>query len=118
VTPPLSFAGSVHRVRFSPDGRLVMALGRGRYARIWGAADGEAVALVRRDAKWVVAAIANAASEAPWDLPTDDRPVDDLVTLSQWLSGHRVDATGGLVPLDPAALRRAGEKFTDPTGRR
>jgi hypothetical protein len=45
----------------------------------------------------------------PWDHPTDVRPVEQLVAMAHWLSGHRVDATGGLVPLTNDELRKAGE---------
>jgi hypothetical protein len=75
---------------------------------VWDAAAGEAVALTRRDAPWVTAALADPASTASWDLPTDARPLAELIGLAEWLSGHRVDPSGGLVPLDGGELRRAG----------
>jgi WD40 repeat protein len=115
VTPAMPFAGTVHAVRFSPgvpggagSGRLVLTIGRGTFARVWDAAAGEAVALTRRDAPWVVAALADPASTRSWDLPTDPRPLAELAALAEWLSGHRIDPTGGLVPLDGTELRQAG----------
>jgi hypothetical protein len=98
----------VHAVRFSPDGRLVLTVGRGVFARVWDATAGEAVALTRRDTPWVTAALADPAATAAWDLPTDPRPLAELAALAEWLSGHRVDPSGGLVPLDAGELRRAG----------
>ncbi len=46
-----------------------------------------------------------------WDLTPDARPVDDLVLLAQLLSGHHIDASGALVPLDVEALRAAWERL-------
>jgi hypothetical protein len=37
----------------------------------------------------------------------DPRPLEDLVLLAQVLSAQRVDATDGLVDVEPAAQRRA-----------
>jgi hypothetical protein len=41
-----------------------------------------------------------------WELPRDDRPAEDLVSLAELLSQGRVDAVFGRVPLDEEALRR------------
>jgi WD40 repeat protein/serine/threonine protein kinase len=107
VTPPLPYAGTVRAVRFSPDGRLLLTAGKDRYAHLWDAATGEALVPVPR-AGWAGAALADPAAAVRWELPADPRPVEELVALARWLSGHRVDATGGLTPLDADELRRAG----------
>jgi WD40 repeat protein/tetratricopeptide (TPR) repeat protein len=36
-----------------------------------------------------------------WELPRDERPVEELALLAQALSGRRVDASGGTSALDP-----------------
>ena len=46
-----------------------------------------------------------------WDLPRDDRPVPDLLLLAQLLSESRLDPTSGLVPCDPATLKRAWQSL-------
>jgi hypothetical protein len=61
-------------------------------------------------AGWVLNVLADRSGATRWDLPRNDRPVEELMGLAQWLSGRRVDATGGLSPLDVAELRRAGEQ--------
>jgi WD40 repeat protein/serine/threonine protein kinase len=109
-TPPMPFSGSVHRARFSPDGRLVLSAGTGTFDRIWDVTEGEAVALVRRDTPWVVAALADERSEVKWKLSTDLRPIATLRPLAEWLSGHRLDASGGLVPLNEEELRKVGAR--------
>jgi WD40 repeat protein len=108
LTPPLPFAGTVHDVRFSPDGKLLLAVGKGPAARVWDAAGAGEIAAVPRDVPWVAAALAGGTG--PWDLPADRRPAAELAAVAEWLSGHRVDPAGGLVPLDGGELRQAGER--------
>src|SRR5262249_57930148 len=97
VTPPLEASASVERTVFSPDGRTLLTIGVDGAAWVWDVATGDAIAQVSRRADWVVHALAG--ESVTWDRPTDSRPVEQLVAIAQWLSGHRVDATGGLVPL-------------------
>jgi WD40 repeat protein len=103
VSPPLRHAGTVVRAVFSPDGRCVLTEGQDGAARAWDAATGEALGPPLPAAGWVRQALADDARA--WDLPPDRRPVDQLVRLTQWLSGHRIDTTGSLVPLSPEDLR-------------
>jgi hypothetical protein len=42
-----------------------------------------------------------------WELPDDDRPVEDLQLIARVLSGVQVDGTGGVVPLAGEELRQA-----------
>ena len=42
--------------------------------------------------------------------------MDEWVALAEWLSGRRVDPTGGLAPLGAAELRRAGARVADIRG--
>lgn len=107
VTPPLESCASVERAVFSRDGYAVLTVSREGSAWVWDVATGEAVAQVPRRADWVRRALDG--ETLPWDHPTDVRPVEQLVAMAHWLSGHRVDATGGLVPLTNDELRKAGE---------
>jgi WD40 repeat protein/serine/threonine protein kinase len=110
ITSPLPLPGTVHAVRFDPEGRMVLAAGKGLYARVWDASGGEAIALVPRTEKWVAAALDEPNSTMKWDLPTDPRPVEELRALAEWLSGHRMETPGGLVPLDGDKLLQIGER--------
>jgi WD40 repeat protein len=107
VTPPLESCASVERAVFSRDGYAVLTVSKEGAAWVWDVATGEAVAQVPRRADWVRRALDGETLQ--WDRPTDVRPVEQLVALAQWLSGHRVDATGGLVPLTNDELRKVGE---------
>jgi WD40 repeat protein len=108
VTPPLAHAGSVERAVFCRSGWAVLTAGRDGAAWLWDAATGEAITPMPRRATWVERALTG--DPGTWDLPTDERPVEELEALARWLSGHRVDATGGLVPLGNDELRAAGER--------
>jgi WD40 repeat protein/tRNA A-37 threonylcarbamoyl transferase component Bud32 len=109
LTPPLQHAGTVTAVRFCSRGSLLLTVGKDHRARLWDVSTGEAVVPVPMSG-WVKAVLADPAAAARWELPSDARPVEDWVALAEWLSGRRVDATGGLVPLDAAELRRAGTR--------
>ena len=95
ITAPLPFPGTVHSVRFSPDGRLLLSIGNGPYVRVSDATGGEAIALVPRTEKWVEAALTDIDSTVPWALTTDPRPVAHLTTIAEWLSGHHINQAGG-----------------------
>jgi WD40 repeat protein len=107
VTPPLELSASVERAVFSRDGFEVLTASKDGATWVWDLATGETVAQVPRQAEWVRRALDG--ETVPWDLPTDARPVEQLIAVAQWLSSHRVDATGGLVPLTNEELRKVGE---------
>ena len=121
LTPPLGWEpGNPHDVSFSPDGRLIATGWGSGFARIWDAFTGEPLTgRLRHGYKHVdrvefspngqfVLTASQDGTARLWDLHPDDRPIEDLVLLSQVLCGHRIDATGAsLVPVDPLALRDA-----------
>jgi WD40 repeat protein/serine/threonine protein kinase len=109
LTPPLQHAGTVTAVRFCSQGSLLLTVSKDHRARLWDVRTGEAIVPVPMSS-WVKAVLADPAAAARWELPTDSRPVEDWIALAEWLSGRRVDATGGLTSLDDAELRRAGTR--------
>jgi Flp pilus assembly protein TadD len=48
-------------------------------------------------------------TEWRWDLPQDDRPVEDLLDLARLLAGTRMDEKRGALPVEPAQLSRTWE---------
>jgi WD40 repeat protein len=115
----------VRRARFSPDGRRLVTTAWSTTsqdspseARVWDAATGQPVSLpfphgagvtdaaFSPDGRRLATACADGTARI-WDLAPDDRPLPDLLRLVQLLSAHRIDATGGPVPLERAAAANA-----------
>jgi WD40 repeat protein/predicted Ser/Thr protein kinase len=104
VTPPLKHFATVDRAVFSPDGRCVLTTALDGLARLWDASTGEALAPPAKPAGWVQHVLESGDAGGGWDLPPDQRAVERLGLLAQWLSTHRIDASGNLVPLEVAQL--------------
>jgi WD40 repeat protein/tetratricopeptide (TPR) repeat protein len=117
LTPAIKHGARVRSVDFSPDGRLLLTSSDDKTARVWDAGTGEPISPPLKHGGWLREAIfspdgsavltASAARRVcAWELPRDDRPVSDLLRLAHLISGIRLDPASGLVPCDPAALRR------------
>jgi WD40 repeat protein/serine/threonine protein kinase len=125
ATPPLQHGAPLRLVGFSGDGRRLLTVAEDQSVRVWDVSTGQPVTpLLTQD--WPVASASLAADArrlavrardgqgAVWDLSPDARPVEDLVRLTQVLSGHAVDGTsGGLGPLESDHLRARSRRVRD-----
>jgi WD40 repeat protein/serine/threonine protein kinase len=121
VTPLLKHGRGQIRVAFSPDGRRLVTGGGDYGARLWDTATGESLGPPLKHRGWVyhlafspdgrrLATASHDGTARIWNLPgPDSRPLEDLILLAQVLSAQRVDATDGLVEVEPAAQRQALE---------
>jgi len=140
LTPPLLHEGpssDVRHVQFSPDGCLVATATNFYAARVWDARSGQPVTNWLEHPKvteWMtfapdsrrLATIAEDHKLRLWNLPKDDRPIEDLRKLAQLFSGRLLDDAGGETALSPeqfAALWQElsaayPSEFLPPTGAR
>jgi WD40 repeat protein len=117
ATPPLRHRGQVNAVAFDGTGRLLATTSHDRTARVWDVATGEAMTPPLEHRHWVLGVafdargrVLTASTDGEvriWDLRADRRSIPDLVLLTQVLSAHRVDDSGGLVPLNVPDLMDA-----------
>jgi WD40 repeat protein len=129
LTPPMRHSREVDDAAFSPDGRLVVTAshtrrmkGEGGEARVWDAATGEPVtpplkhdgpvyqASFSPDGRRILTASDDRTARI-WELPSDDRSPEVLRQLAQVLSGHRIDTTGSLAPLEMGVFRQLWERL-------
>jgi WD40 repeat protein len=113
LSPEFRHGSGLSDASFSPDGRLAITVS-GHGARLgivrpWDVATGEPIGPPLRSYNLSRAAFHPDADrvltwdpdgERQWDLSPDGRPVQDLVSLAEVLSGQRVDAGPGLTPVD------------------
>src|SRR5205807_1213917 len=109
---------------FSLDGRRVATSGDDSTVRVWDATAGEPLTVPLKqeasitgvaftpDGSRLIARLlvpqadgTSRATERLWQLPTTDRPSDDLLRQAQLQSSHRIDPTGSFVPLEQGTLR-------------
>jgi serine/threonine protein kinase len=106
----LKHGASVYHAVFSPDGRWIVTASDDKTARVWDAATGQPRTpplrhqdIVRHaafspDGRWLLTTSYDKTARV-WALPEENRPKKDLLRLVQFLSGHYLDDTGGLIPL-------------------
>jgi WD40 repeat protein/serine/threonine protein kinase/tetratricopeptide (TPR) repeat protein len=107
--------GWVRPPTFSPDSLLLLMVNPGEGERVWDATTGLPVTPPLKqpgeggafspDGRRVV--IAGRFDARLWELLADERPVEDLVLLAEFLTGQRLDPTGTGVRLEvsPATVR-------------
>jgi WD40 repeat protein/tetratricopeptide (TPR) repeat protein len=118
LSPPMKHQLNVYYAAFNPDGRCVVTASADGTARVWDATTGQPLsppllhqggvrqAAFSPDGRRVVTASEDGTARV-WDLAPDERPKEDLLRLVQVLSGHRLDPTGGSVPLTADDFRAA-----------
>jgi WD40 repeat protein len=117
AAPPLQHGQSLRLVTFSRDGRSLATVAEDRTVRAWDVATGQPLSPLLPHAEPVAQAQlapdgsritvrGRSGAGSVWDLTPDARPVDDLVRLTQLLSGQVLDGTsGGFEPIQPSNLR-------------
>jgi WD40 repeat protein len=123
-TPPLLHPNRVVQAQLSPDGRYVLTLSDGAM-RVWEAATGAPLTPPLRErmeaqasafgpeAGSVIAVGSGSEGKGRielWDLRPDELPASAWARRARLLSGRYIDATGGLVPVDPEDLLHLLEK--------
>ena len=111
ATSPMAHDYPIEHGAFHPEGTRLVTIDAALNARVWDLATGQPINL-REDRPAVGSMTGRSSTGAwPWDPPLDDRPTAELVLLTQLLSGRKIDAAGGLVPLDRAQLRKLWEQW-------
>jgi Flp pilus assembly protein TadD len=118
LTPPLKHDQGVWGVCFSSDGSLLLARTE-QTARVWDAATGDPVtptlgqhervacASFAPDGGRVLTGSLDSTGAQVWDLPAENRPLEELLLLAEVLTGEPVDATGGLSPVEAERVQSA-----------
>jgi hypothetical protein len=136
VLPPMRHHFPVGSATFSRDGHWISTLCNpmgavwarefsSSYAQVWDAATGLPVTPPLRSEKEITGAVLSAdgrrvatasysQSTQLRSLEPDRRSFDDLLGLTQILSGTRLDASGVAVPLQTTEFRTAYEDFSRP----
>jgi tetratricopeptide (TPR) repeat protein len=93
--PPVRMAASIVAVELAQGDTVLFTRQVGGLGRVWDALTGEPLT-----------PILSPAEAHTWKdlLAPDARPTEALLTLGRALSGHKLDAAGGLVALGPAEL--------------
>jgi WD40 repeat protein/tetratricopeptide (TPR) repeat protein len=104
LTPPMRHPYDLEAVVFSGDGRTIITTGPLYRTQLWDAGTGEPLTpslpgehfpALTPDGRLLL----QGDSTLSYDVRPDERPVDAMRLLAQALSGHRIDDTGGSVPL-------------------
>jgi len=112
LTPPLPHKATVVGAFWSVDGRRLHTVTENDHLQVWDLVNGEPLTPPRKIQEDRTAAFHTLASaHASEDLPRDDRPVGDLVLLSQMLAVGRIDAGGNVVPLQVPELTKASQSL-------
>ena len=125
LTSPLRHEGIVVYATFSPDGLRLLTAADDQTARVWDAGTGELLAPPRRLAGplrhasfepdgYCATLVSDTGVVSTWDLTPDTRPVDELVTLAQVLSGNSIAAKQDPQALNAQELLAAWRRLRPP----
>jgi WD40 repeat protein len=122
MAPPLDHAASVHFAAFSPSGRWLVTAAVDHTSRIWDPRTGlpltpsllhpsdiHSAAFHPGTASMRVTGTDGVIQE--YDLAPDDRPTADLLDLAHLLSGTRVEADRGLLPISLDEMQAAWHRL-------
>jgi WD40 repeat protein/serine/threonine protein kinase len=121
AAPPVSHDAFLKHAAFDPTGSRFVTIDELLNARVWDLANGQQINLPGHPPQTAqggkgagekggispasVLLFPPAPQPWVWDLPMDERPAAELVALTQFLSGRRIDGASGLVALDREQLR-------------
>src|SRR5438876_5303813 len=127
LVPSLRSEGTVREIKWSTDGQRLLTVSNLNRARVWDATTGspltpplvhagpllsagfarnDQVLTVGRDGSVRIWELRRTAKEPPDPAP-DNRPLPELVSLAQVLSGRCIGAEGALLPLEAGQLDSA-----------
>jgi WD40 repeat protein/tetratricopeptide (TPR) repeat protein len=127
VLPPMRFPLPVWSVVVSPDGRRLLVTCGGRsynpdpaFSEVLDVATGRPVTPPLWRDQFIpgagfspdnhrVVTTSRAGDTLLWDLKPDERSLDDLIRMTEILSGTRVDNTGTAIPISTSELQEAHE---------
>jgi eukaryotic-like serine/threonine-protein kinase len=117
LSPPLRHSVAVEHASFSPDGRWVATASSDKSARVWDTATGEPVtprlmhdwrvdeAVFLADGRYLSTRSAQVVNSI-WNLGFEAYSINELHSLVTLLSGHKLDPTGALAPVENPELER------------
>ena len=127
LAPPMITGKTVSHGLFSPDGRFAATACEGGPAQVWDALTGEPVTSVlpiygsstviqfTQDSRKLIGM--NSAGARVWTLPTETRDIESLQAIANLLSGQRVDAKVGTIPIDISSLRNSWNLLQNRSGK-
>ena len=105
-TPPLVHGATVKGAQWSNDGRYLHTLTTNDQVQVWDLATGDPLTPPRRAVRPEMTGT-RAPTGTPEELPTDERPVEDLLRLAHMFAVGQIDSGGNLVPLHVEELTEA-----------
>ena len=121
ITPVFRHEQALFHASFSPDARFVVTASSDRTARVWDAKTGELVMVpLSHDTAVQAAAFDSAGAHIftlteqgvfSWEMPSEGRPVEELVLQATVLAGRRIDFTGSFSDVTPEECREGWQRL-------